>query len=66
MMAPFGKYTKPSRFGAAGAAVAAGTMASRKGRATAAEIPFSSVRRERDLLVMNIYTGFFLIWNGSL
>jgi hypothetical protein len=51
--------------GAAGAAEAAGAIASSSGSETAADRPFSRVRREIDLFVMNIsvafrYAGFFL------
>src|SRR5580692_4036994 len=66
MMAPLGKYTKPRRFGATGAAEAAGAMASRKGSANAAEIPLavpsSKDRRESDFLVMNTPFSLFRLF----
>src|SRR5262249_12373988 len=58
LIAPWGRKRKPARvFGEAAvfaSAVAAGTMASRKGRPSATPLPRRNVRRERYFLVRNV------------
>src|SRR5215475_11967286 len=64
MIAPFGEYATPKRNGGFAAASAAGAKAgiieSRKGSPTAAPMPFSKVRRERDFFAMNIQPPRYL------
>src|ERR1035438_5946032 len=63
-MMPLGTYTKAIRTGAfERVAASAGTMASRKGSATAVPMPRRNVRRGKDFLV--IIVELPLCWSGS-